>query len=98
MKIKLDETKDIVACVDCKHYYRTFSMWMGQMDARCQRTHTPTVDLVTGKVSKVDYYQLDRCCRERTNDYSSNCGERGKYWSPRKETPENTMKLLKRTG
>jgi hypothetical protein len=98
MKIRLDDTKDIVACVDCKHYLKTFSMWMGQMDARCLRTHTPTVDLVTGKVSKIDYHQLDRCYRERTNDYSSNCGERGRYWSPRKETPENTMKLLKRAG
>ncbi len=88
----------VVFCKDCKHHLKTFSMWIGQIDARCLRTHKPTVDLVSGKVSKVDYYQLDRCSRERTNEYSSNCGEGGRFWKPRKETPEMTMLLLKRTG
>jgi hypothetical protein len=91
-------TGTVVFCKDCKHHLKTFSMWLGQIDARCLRTHRPTVNLVTGKISKVDYYSLDRCCRERTNDYDSNCGERGRFWSPRKETPEMTMLLLKRTG
>ena len=92
------DSNDIVACVDCKHYLRTFSMWLGQIDARCQRTHKPAVNLVTGKISKVDYYQLDRCSRERNDEYSSNCGTKGRFWTPREETPENTMRLLKRTS
>jgi hypothetical protein len=93
-RIKMD---DVVACVDCKHYLRTFGMWMGQTEARCLRTHEPTVNLVTGKVSKVDYYQLERCRRMRENGIGT-CGKNGKFWTPRKETPEMTMKLLKRTA
>ena len=87
-----------VFCKECKYYHRTFSMWMGQAEARCTHDHHPKVDLVTGKAAKIDFYTLDRCRRERTNEYSSNCGEQGRFWSPRKETPENTMKLLKRAG
>ena len=86
----------VVFCKDCKHHLKTCSMWLGQIDARCLRTHQPIVDLVTGKVGKVDYYRLDKCSRERTNDYYTNCGEKGRFWSPREETPEMTMLLLKR--
>ena len=87
----------VVFCKDCKHYLKTFSMWMGQTEARCLHTHEPTVNLVTGKVSKVDYYQLERCRRMRENGIGT-CGKNGKFWTPRKETPEMTMLLLKRTG
>lgn len=98
MKVKLDDIENVVACVDCKHYLRTFSMWMTQTEPRCRRTHRPSIDLVTGKVSKVDFFQLDRCRRERSDDYDSNCGEKGRFWTPRKASPANTMRLLKRTG
>ena len=88
----------VVFCKDCKHYYRTFGMWMGQVEARCTRTHRPEVNLVTGKVAPLDYYQLDRCRREREDGFShGECGKRGKYWTPRESTPESTMILLKRT-
>ena len=86
----------VVFCRDCKHYYRTFFMWMGGADPRCTRTHQPEVDLVTGKVAPLDYYSLDRCSRERTNEYNVNCGEEGRFWSPRKPSPETTMLMLKR--
>jgi hypothetical protein len=96
MKVNTDEIADVVACVDCKHYLRTFGMWMGQTEPRCSRKHTPSVDLVTGKVSKVNYYQLDKCRRERNDDYDDNCGTKGVHWAPRKLTPKTTMLLLKR--
>jgi hypothetical protein len=95
MKIKVD---DVVACVDCKHYLRTFGMRLRQADARCTRSYTPTVDLVTGKVPKMDWYSLDRCHRERQDDYSLNCGSRGRFWAPRESTPKTTLLLLKRTS
>jgi hypothetical protein len=98
MKVKVNEIANVVACVDCKYYHRTFSMWLTQTDARCTRGYKPTVNLVTGKVSKINFYSLDRCYRERTNDYDSNCGIEGEYWAPRKSTPKTTMLLLKRTG
>ena len=98
MKVKADAIADVVACIDCKYYYRSFSMWMTQADARCTHGYTPTVNLVTGKVGKINFYSLDRCYRERTNDYDSNCGGEGKYWAPRKSTQKTTMLLLKRAG
>lgn len=90
------DLNDVVACVDCKHYHKTFSMWLGSMEARCLRTRDQKINLVTGKVPKIDVYQVDMCKREREDSYASNCGSRGRYWSPRKKTPENTMRLLKR--
>jgi hypothetical protein len=85
-----------VYCKDCKYYHRTFSMWLGQAEARCTHDHHPKVDLVTGKAAKIDFYVLSRCRRERTDEYSSNCGEQGRFWSPRAASPETTMLLLKR--
>ena len=87
----------VVFCKDCKHYYRTFSMWMVQAEPRCTRGHRPEVDLVTGKVAPLDFYSLDRCHREREDGYSQiGCGKRGKYWTPRESTLETTMLMLKR--
>jgi len=90
------DTNTMVYCKDCKYYYRTFGMWMAQTEARCTRGSQPKVNLVTGKVAPLDYYNLERCSRERTNEYKINCGEEGRFWSPRKPSPETTMLMLKR--
>lgn len=90
--------EDIVACVDCKYYVRTFGMWLTQEDARCSHGYNPDINFVTGKVEPLRIHMLDKCKRERTDDYSQNCGPKGKYWSPRAHTPANTFRLLKRTG
>lgn len=99
MKIKYDPEIEhkIVACKDCKHYVHTWSMRLSGLDARCLHTNRPTIDLVTGKVDKVNFHLLDKCRHERTVEYSANCGPEGKYWQPRKHTPENTMRVLRRT-
>lgn len=98
MKIKLKSAEDIVACVDCKYYVRTFNMWLTQTEARCTHGYEPSVNLVTGQVERMSIHTLEKCSRERNDDYLQNCGPEGKYWHPRKETPTNTMLLLKRTS
>lgn len=89
-------TDTIVLCKDCKHYHRTIGMVLGGTDARCKRNYIPTVNLVSGKVKSIDYYSLDKCYNERTDDYKSNCGSRGMFWTPRKPNPKTTMLMLKR--
>jgi hypothetical protein len=98
MRQVLNLGNDIVTCVDCKHYLLTFGMRMRSADARCTRSYTPTVDLVSGKVPKLDWHPLDRCHREREDLYASTCGSQGKYWAPRGSTPKTTWLLLKRTS
>lgn len=99
MKIKYspDLENKIVACVDCKHYIHNWRMRLSGLGPRCLRTNVPSIDLVTGKIDKLNVYHLDKCERERTDEYSANCGPQGKYWQPRKHTPENTMRVLQRT-
>lgn len=99
MKIKYeaDIEHKIVACVDCKYYVRTLGMLLTLEPPRCSHGHTPQVNLVTGRVEKIRINDLDRCSTERRDDYSENCGRKGKYWQPRKHTPENTMRVLRRT-
>lgn len=99
MKIDYDlETEHtIVACVDCKYYVRTLGMILTAEAPKCSHGHPQQVNLVTGRVEKIRIENLDRCSTERRDDFSQNCGPEGKYWQPRKHTPENTMRVLRRT-
>ena len=84
----------VVFCKDCVHYVRTLGMRLGQVDPRCARTFKPEVDIVSGKVSKPDPYQMNKCKTMRGP--GSGCGKEGAWWKPKKETPETTLILLKR--
>lgn len=88
----------ILACVDCKHYYRTWRMKICGEVASCARNYTPKVDLVTGKMYSVNSAGMPSCRHARDDDrvYSETCGKEGKHWSPRNATPETTLLLLKR--
>ena len=93
-------TKDILACVDCKYYYRTWGMKVTSHLARCKHNHDQKIDLVTGKVAKIHPIQLPTCRDERDDFFGQGvrCGVKGQHWSPRKSSPKTTMLLLKKTN
>lgn len=91
-------TNSILACVECKYYHRTWGMKFDRHPARCKHNHDQKIDLVTGKVAEIHPIQLPTCRDERNDFFAQGvrCGVEGQHWSPRKNTPETTMILLKR--
>lgn len=86
----------VVFCKDCRHYFRSFGMFMAQIEARCNRTAEVKIDLVTGRIPKPEYIDMNKCVTMRRS--GSDCGPIGRFWVPKKSTPKTTMLLLKRTG
>ena len=89
---------DIVLCVDCKYYVRTFGMWLSRESPRCSYGRAGNIDLVTGKVRPIDINTIHSCAINRQVDEPHYCGPSGKHWVPRKHTSANTFKVLKRIG
>ncbi len=97
--------EEVLSCAECKHsispsWYR---IWAKDSEYRCNLEWEGNINisLVTGK--QEGRKTFIRCWRRRAvpNSYGSEgldcqCGPGGKQWEPKKSTPDNLMKLLKR--
>lgn len=77
----LEKLGPVVFCKDCVHYYRPLSLILGGTAARCLKTWEPNVDLVSGKLLKPKYLDMNRCSTMRNEGGA--CGKQGLHWRPR---------------
>lgn len=85
-------------CKDCRHYcYPLYKKLFGDNQPRCNASVTErAVDVVTGVRPAIKFDDLHRCREERSRDYGRPCGPEGVNWYPRKDTPANLMRMLKK--